>query len=277
MSGALPDACARCGAFTVNGRDTCPFCGASVHDAVPGGTAANAMAPLTGAPLGQPRPAAASPRRSRSIWSRPVRRLVGLGIGLLIGWSGIVHSGDGGTDPAGGIADAEEAEQSAVAEALTGVCAATPTPIADAKPYEPGPGHHRVELVVLPGGDESIGATTGRIPLGLDEGWESPGADDDVQLAEVELVGCFQVVAPKIARTCEYEGRTSGRRVDLPVWVAPGRLTVREATTGKVVLQQDIGADEPECPMYLPASEQRVIDYPEDAIQLVLRRVNPAA
>ena len=283
MGGQMPEVCPTCRAFLVSGRPDCPFCGAEAAAAEAAAKAAIAAAPdprtSAGAPTSWaapgaaprgPVPAPAPPRRSGG-----ALKAIGIVAAVVALGALVAFMPDPGGRSNRSRSDAV-AEPPDLVDELAGVCDGKPQPIKQAKAYKGGPGIHRVEAVMIPPGNHTQITDPDRVYLGEEDGWRSPDERADVDVADLELVGCYVVTGSRLIDNCEYDAfGTNNDNFWVPLATTWGRVVVREAKTGKEVLRQDV--PEPQgakCWGGASSSDTIQLEHPETAIRGVLRRVN---
>lgn len=283
VGGQMPEICGSCRAFLVQGRPDCPFCGAlaSAGRATPDRPASFVVAP----------PAPEPPAEGSGTWLPPAPSALtepagqhGLDVGWLMKTGGVIavlavlgglffFVGD--RDPEDGPrASPTKADQLAgPLDQLVGVCGGPPSPIEGAAPFEPTPGRHRVEAVVIPPAEGELDPAPWRLRLD-DERWQSPERDNDLRLEEVELVACYVVSGARWADDCEFETVWDGDPFTIPLWTTWGRVVIREAATGEEVLRKDVAAPAPECPDEASTGDDRTVQHPEADVLNLLRLFN---
>lgn len=274
MGGQMPDVCPRCRAFLVSGRPDCPFCGA---EAAAAEAAARAAAAQGNGPAGTPpapdswlppTPAALQAAGPRGGGNSTLQVVGGIAaaVVLLAGlflWGPDLGS-KGGTGEAADAPDAVPALLASCREAK---------PIADAMPFKPTPGRHRLEGMVLWKDGISLADPPER--LQLEQGWNSPESDGDVRLDELQLVACYTATSATVSETCQMRENGGGRVVDLDIVKTTGTLVIREARTGKEVLRKHIGVPDPiTCDEVWFAKDTKWVQHPGEAISSLLRLYN---
>ncbi len=177
-------------------------------------------------------------------------------------------------DQEGGFLDLPKEPYEVARDKLVALCGPNATPIPEATRYEPTPGPHRGELLVVPAAedrwlrDEPSWLLESRLP-----GEEVPDPDPRFELEDLEVVGCY--VTSHLHEVAECNFRTTGmssRVVTVPLYASSGRVVVREAATGKEVGRYNVG--EPpvaKCPWTSStASDGEIVD-PEEGAKAVLR------